>query len=215
MTWRTVAALLGAAGITLAVCLIIPMLGTVRHEQPRFEEHAVRVVPLPPETRQRKPEIATAPSGRVDLTAPTVPRTMAVLPAPSLPSDIALPALTGPESLSLTMPSAPAPGLAGPGIGKPGLPAFDKPPQLLTRLDPIYPLAARRSGTEGQVLVRVKVDESGHVIEADVIESEPAGVFDAAALHAIRGWRFSPAEKQGQPVAVIIDIPIRFTLDKP
>ncbi|MEZ7196712.1 energy transducer TonB, partial [Pseudodesulfovibrio karagichevae] len=104
----------------------------------------------------------------------------------------------------------------GPGVvpAGPGRPVFDRPPRVLTRLDPYYPASARRTGTQGHVLVRVLVDEYGRVREAEVVESEPAGVFDDEALKSVRGWTFSPATRLGRPVAVRIDIPIRFRLDR-
>lgn len=206
--WKPPAALLGAAGITIAFCLLIPMLGTQLNAPLRLEDNPVPVVVVPPEIKQR---IASGGGNTASVSpipspsAPGLPLSVPTLPATS---GVPLPALSGPSELSLAAPSAPTGGLF-----EPGAPAFDKPPQVLTRLDPYYPPSARRTGTEGQVLVRVLVDENGRVENADVIRSEPAGVFDAAALKAIRGWRFSPAQRAGQPVAVRIDIPISFRLD--
>ncbi len=61
-----------------------------------------------------------------------------------------------------------------------------------------YPQAARSAGLEGYVRVRYDVDGEGKVVNPTVIESEPAGVFDQAALQAIRAWRFNPARRQGK-----------------
>ncbi|WP_338667914.1 energy transducer TonB [Pseudodesulfovibrio methanolicus] len=138
-------------------------------------------------------------------------RTLA-LPALSGPTDMPVAAMEGlPDASSLSLSAPKGPGAAAAG---PGQPIFDRPPRVLTRLDPYYPPSARRTGTEGHVLVRVLVDEYGRVEEAKVVESQPAGVFDDAALESVRGWTFSPATRLGRPVAVRIDIPIRFRLDR-
>ncbi|BCS88081.1 energy transducer TonB [Pseudodesulfovibrio sediminis] len=206
--WKVPTAFLGAVGITIAFCLLIPMLGTNRDAPLRLEENPVPVVIVPPEVKQRIASGGGTTASVAPVHSPSIPGLP--LPVPTLPAtgDVPLPALSGPSGLSLAAPAAPTGGMF-----EPGAPAFDKPPQVLTRLDPYYPPAARRTGTEGQVLIRVLVDENGRVESADVIRSEPAGVFDAAAIKAVRGWRFSPAQRAGQPVAVRIDIPISFRLD--
>lgn len=206
--WKPPVALAGAALVTLSLCLFIPMLGTVQRVSPFKEGSSVRIVAIPPEAKRVLDESPVpVPDGAV-VQAPTTLGAVMNLPDFSLPTDVQVPALPGLPNLSLSLPTAPEPGMAAPVA-----PAFDKPPQVLTRLDPYYPVEARQSGTEGSVLVRVLIDEEGRVEEAEVIESEPAGVFDAAALKAIRGWRFSPAQRLGQPVAVRVDIPVSFRLD--
>lgn len=58
---------------------------------------------------------------------------------------------------------------------------------------PDYPRGAERRGVEGTVTVRYSVAADGSVLEAEVVEADPAGVFDRAALSAVREWRFEPA----------------------
>jgi len=57
----------------------------------------------------------------------------------------------------------------------------------------VYPPAARAAGTEGYVVVRYDIDAEGRVINPTVVEAQPAGVFDAAALETVSSWRFRPA----------------------
>jgi TonB family protein len=40
--------------------------------------------------------------------------------------------------------------------------------------------------------VRITVDADGKVKSTEVMNSSPAGVFDRAALDAVRRWRFKP-----------------------
>jgi protein TonB len=211
--WKPCLALLGAATVTFAFCLLIPLLGTVRHAgAPVLDADPVPVAAMPAEAERRVEAGAPGATTRQPPSAPSVPAAPLTLPAPIGTADMPLTALEG-------LPDASSLALAAPeGIGAvpagPGQPTFDRPPRVLTRLDPYYPASARRTGTQGHVLVRALVDEYGRVEDAEVVESEPAGVFDDAALKSVRGWTFSPATRQGRPVAVRIDIPIRFRLDR-
>jgi TonB family protein len=60
----------------------------------------------------------------------------------------------------------------------------------LRRSEPEYPASARRRRIEGQVVVDVAIDPRGHVSNATMLQAEPAGVFEAAALRALRSWRY-------------------------
>lgn len=104
--------------------------------------------------------------------------------------------------------AAPAPEPAGPALALPALfdahwyaaREVDVHPTVLGRIQPIYPDDARRQGLEGWVKLRLKLDERGRVLETEVVEAQPPGVFDAAAVEAFSRARFEPARKQGVPV---------------
>ena len=66
---------------------------------------------------------------------------------------------------------------------------------------PYYPRLAQRRGVEGKVVVALELDASGVVIAARVAESSGSTVLDAAALNALRSWRFEPATRDGRPIA--------------
>jgi TonB family protein len=66
----------------------------------------------------------------------------------------------------------------------------------------VYPPEAHAQGIEGYVIVQYDVDATGRVINAEVIEAEPAGVFDAAALETVSSWRFRPARGSRQPEVI-------------
>jgi protein TonB len=61
---------------------------------------------------------------------------------------------------------------------------------------PEYPRGAERRGIEGSVRVSYSVSATGEVVNAEVVEATPAGVFDRAALAAVEAWRFAPAAGQ-------------------
>lgn len=88
--------------------------------------------------------------------------------------------------------------------------SFDEAPTPLRTQAPAYPEALRREGVSGIVSISVNIDESGNVAASSVSKSSnPA--FDQAALDAVAQWKFKPAKKAGQPVAVTVVLPIRFT----
>jgi protein TonB len=88
----------------------------------------------------------------------------------------------------------------------------EHPPIVVARVLPEYPPMARARSLEGRVVLRAVVDRTGHVEEAiTVVESSPP--FDTAAVGALRRWRFQPGrDRDGRPVRVLIDVPIRFQL---
>ena len=62
-----------------------------------------------------------------------------------------------------------------------------------------YPADALEQSIEGDVTVRYDVDTDGQVMNARVVRSHPAGVFDAAALNAVQSWRFNAPRVDGIP----------------
>jgi TonB family protein len=73
-----------------------------------------------------------------------------------------------------------------------------------------YPAAAAAAGVGGMVRVAVEVEADGTIRSLQVQSSEPAGVFDAAALEMAGKMKFTPAIKDGKPVARRVVVPIRF-----
>ena len=65
---------------------------------------------------------------------------------------------------------------------------------------PAYPAQAAAQDQGGRILLKVKVDELGRAADIEVEASEPAGVFDAAAVAAVQDWRFRPAIRDGKPI---------------
>lgn len=83
----------------------------------------------------------------------------------------------------------------------------------LGNLPPKYPLAARRRGMEGRVVIEVRVDRHGEVATATVAVSSGHRLLDRAALGAVEKWTFQPARYGSRAVSVTIAIPITFALE--
>jgi len=75
-----------------------------------------------------------------------------------------------------------------------------------------YPLESRRRKEEGTVLVLARVDRAGSVTFAELARSSGHASIDAAALSAVRGWRFLPALDRGSPVECEVELPVTFRL---
>ena len=93
-------------------------------------------------------------------------------------------------------------GLAFHGSAAP-VPAKERPDEALpiVKVAPIYPDRAVREKIEGHVLLEFVVTETGGVRDAVVVESEPAGVFDQAALDAVGKFKYKPRIVDGKPAA--------------
>ena len=78
---------------------------------------------------------------------------------------------------------------------------YDQPPRPIKMDKPEYPQEAFVKKIEGTVEVEILIDANGNVARARVIQSIPA--LDQAALKTVYRWRFSPAIKNGRPVARI------------
>ena len=90
----------------------------------------------------------------------------------------------------------------------------NRPMQLLSGSGPVYPSDARAAGIQGDVVVRYDVSAAGTVVNARIESAEPPGVFDQAALAAVRSWRYNPQIREGeaQEVKNILST-VRFRLD--
>ena len=75
---------------------------------------------------------------------------------------------------------------------------------------PQLPPEARAAGIQGVVVAEIVVNESGEVMDAQVLRSIP--LLDDAALNAIRYWRYAPTLVNGQPVPVKMTVTVNFSL---
>jgi len=83
-------------------------------------------------------------------------------------------------------------------------------PEPIVRVPPEYPDSARAAGVSGTILVEALVGIDGRVHEVMTLHSIP--LLDEAAFTAARKWRYTPALAHGKPVAVWVEIPVKFSL---
>jgi protein TonB len=85
-------------------------------------------------------------------------------------------------------------------------------PQLVHRVMPDYPKGEGIEPLQGVVVVAMRIGIDGAVHDARV-ERGLGPAFDAAALAAVREWRFEPAREKGRPVEVEFRVTINFVPD--
>jgi len=84
-------------------------------------------------------------------------------------------------------------------------------PQVISRVNPLYPEEARMARATGIVIVQAEIDREGNVVWVHVLKPLPYGLSEAA-VDAVRQWRFSPATIDGKPVSVLFNLTTNFRL---
>ena len=88
--------------------------------------------------------------------------------------------------------------------------AVEEMPVLITPPRPVYPEEARSREVEGVVNVRALVSRDGKIPDCFAVDG-PA-LLREAALTAVKAATFKPGRQGGKPIAVWVQIPIRFSL---
>jgi protein TonB len=84
-------------------------------------------------------------------------------------------------------------------------------PVPISRVDPRYPDLARKTKTQGVVILRATIDRSGQIVNAEVLKDIGFGCGEAA-LQAVRQWRYEPATLNGRKISVYLTITVNFQL---
>ncbi len=84
-------------------------------------------------------------------------------------------------------------------------------PRLLDRIEPAYPEIARKARIEGIVVLEAIIGRSGRVEDLHLVKSVNL-LLDAAALDAVKQWRYRPATLDGLPVRVFLTVTVDFRL---
>lgn len=84
--------------------------------------------------------------------------------------------------------------------------------KLVKQVAPEFPRRAQRAGNEGYVVVEYNINPEGKVVDAVVVESSPAEVFDKAAIAAVSKWRYKAEFEDAEPDMAIARTRIPFSL---
>jgi protein TonB len=71
---------------------------------------------------------------------------------------------------------------------------------------------AKARGYQGRTLLKVLVGQDGRVKEIAVASSSGYALLDEAAVNAVAKWLFEPARRGHTPVAMWVEVPIRFQI---
>ena len=85
------------------------------------------------------------------------------------------------------------------------------PPRLKEVASPDYTADAKKNKIEGAVTLLIVVDKKGDVVDAKVVKGLGHGL-DENAVIAVKEWKYKPAEKDGEPVTVKMEVTVDFFL---
>jgi TonB family protein len=87
------------------------------------------------------------------------------------------------------------------------------PPRIISFSYPDYPENLRKRGIEGDVYLKVLIDESGNVVKGDIYNSSGYNNFDEKAIQVVYKWQFEPAKFRDVAIKSLVIIPIKFKLE--
>jgi len=82
--------------------------------------------------------------------------------------------------------------------------------QLVSRVDPSYPLLAKQMKVQGAVILEALISRTGSIQDIQVL-SGPA-ILSEAAREAVKQWHFKPYYQGGRPVETEARITVNFTI---
>jgi len=75
----------------------------------------------------------------------------------------------------------------------------EKPPNIVSRVEPKYPAIESMRNRSGIVLTQIRVEPDGSVGGVTVLQKVQSQI-EAAAIEALKQWRFEPPKRDGKPV---------------
>ncbi len=85
-----------------------------------------------------------------------------------------------------------------------------KPPHLIFAPQPEYPILAKQARIQGVVQIDAIIDPSGNVVQERAVSG--SGVLVAAALDAVKQWKYEPTYLNGKPYPVELGVNVTFRL---
>ena len=83
-------------------------------------------------------------------------------------------------------------------------------PKIISRVEAPYTDEARAAKLEGKIVLLIEITSAGRVENVVVLREMGKGM-NESAVQAIKQWKFSPATKDGRPVAVMITVEMNFS----
>jgi len=201
----------------VAVCaaVIAPLFATDELPAPRTATEFIQVVslPEPPAPPPSAVTRATVDAPRPDVPPIDIPNGIAPEPVVD-PVDDRFTNDTGVvafgDSSAIVAEATPPPPPPPPRQSVLRVGGNIRPPQKIADVAPTYPPIAMASRVEGIVILEAVIAEDGSVRDVRVLRS--IALLDAAAMEAVRQWRFTPTLLNGQPVPVVMTVTVAFRL---
>lgn len=206
--------------IVMAIVILFPLL--YPEALPRSVVMAKLTVPVPP--RAAVPKVAQvvkavhAVAASNPFVVPTTPTKITMVKddaPPPMENTVAMnPTLSsGPVGVPLALSIAATPLPIVKAAVKPGRQSVSSgvmAGQILTKTVPSYPAIARAAHVSGVVVLHASISKAG-TIEGLTIVSGPE-MLRAAAVEAVRSWRYRPYLLNGEPTEVETTVTVNFSL---
>ena len=210
--------ILGQSWVTSVVALQPPVLPVQLVTLDAVEPPRDPAPPAPPRRERATPIRRREPPRPQEVAAAKVeepsPQPVAPAPTPAPAETAPAPGPPAPAASDTTIAlaaSAPVVAAKPPTTAPEGVTRTARP-QGGYQVRPAYPSAPRRLGVQGTTMLRVHVLADGRI--GDVLVEHSAGHpdLDQAAMEAVRRWRFEPARRGADAVAMWVLLPVEFRL---
>jgi protein TonB len=208
--------------VALAVLIMVPLIYTQVLPQARLRSVFAAPLPPPPPVPTVKAPLTTRTTSTRSLfqPPPTQFREMPISsPGEPKMTGVAAPAIDGVAggdadstvniAAILAKPPDPPPPAAN---NKRVRVASMEPSQLIHQVQPEYPRMAKQVHVQGVVEFTAVISKTGTIENLQLVHGHPLLV--AAAREAILQWRYKPTLLGGEPVEVITNIVVNFTLNE-
>ena len=85
-------------------------------------------------------------------------------------------------------------------------------PQLITKVQPVYPQSARSAGVSGTVILHAIISKDGKPLSLRVMNSQVDPDLARSAVEAVSQWRYTPTLLNGEPIEIATTIMANFSL---
>jgi protein TonB len=83
---------------------------------------------------------------------------------------------------------------------------------LIKKVAPVYPPEAKAARVQGKVSLKVTIAKDGTVQDVELIDGDP--MLSPVAIEAVKQWAYKPTLLNGQPVEVVTQVDVNFTLQQ-
>lgn len=207
------------------LALIAPFEFGLSPKQPDYQnDERVMANLLAPDTLKAPPKLSATPTPKMPVEAPQpTPKPelkkveKPVAPAPAQTKSAQSAETPPTQSSESTQTATAAPPTSGGGVS--GTPIQTDIGKLVVvyqpDADPYYPSFSKRAGEQGEVVVRLIIDETGVVEDARLLQSSSYPRLDRAAMEIGKRYRFKPYLINGSPSKISTNLLIKFNLKSP
>ena len=85
---------------------------------------------------------------------------------------------------------------------------------LIRKVTPLYPSTAKFDRVEGTVIMKAVIGKDGSILSLEQVNKLVDSRLAEAALDAVKQWQYKPTLLNGEPIEVVTEIEVNFTLSR-